>query len=231
VSVGRERIPAEIARSVPFPDGRILGDIRRGAAVYPGIVRWGCWGVAIAVAAAGGNGAPLGRARPVDGGSEGGTGDADATTGSSSGGRDAAAIDASAPDADAGFFRCPIYDVGATCEWSALCGLASDGLGNLLQCGPCPSPLSCTLWQCTWPADAGPCVPVTCADYGAECEHVSDGCGGMLDCGTCPAPRYCGGGGLHRCGGTCRDVATSTEADCGLRRVCTPDPLDAGGAG
>jgi hypothetical protein len=89
----------------------------------------------------------------------------------------------------------------------------------------------CIGWHCTWPADAGACVPKSCADYGADCEHVSDGCGATLDCGTCPLPQYCGGGGLHRCGGTCKDVSVSTEADCGLRTVCTPDALDAGGGG
>jgi hypothetical protein len=84
------------------------------------------------------------------------------------------------------------------------CGPAGDGCGGLLECGSCPfSDESCVDNECVWPADAGPCVPATCEGLGYDCGVLSDGCGGHLDCGTCPVGQFCGGGGVHLCGGTC----------------------------
>jgi hypothetical protein len=83
------------------------------------------------------------------------------------------------------------------------CGQAGDGCGGLLDCGPCPFSEACSENQCLWPADAGPCVPATCQGLGYDCGPASDGCGGHLDCGTCPVAQFCGGGGVHLCGGTC----------------------------
>jgi len=83
------------------------------------------------------------------------------------------------------------------------CGLAGDGCGGLLDCGTCPFSVACSSNQCLWPADAGPCVPATCGGLGYDCGAASDGCGGHLECGTCPVAQFCGGGGPHRCGGTC----------------------------
>ena len=99
--------------------------------------------------------------------------------------------------------QCPV-DVcpPATCD-DYDCGLAADGCGGLLDCGSCPFAEACSENQCVWPADAGSCVPATCEGLVYDCGSVSDGCGGHMECGTCPDSQFCGGGGVHRCGGTC----------------------------
>ena len=78
------------------------------------------------------------------------------------------------------------------------CGLAGDGCGGPLDCGPClvagetcggggvPS-------QCGKPA----CTKKTC--LAGQCGLLGDGCGGQLDCGVC-AMGTCGGGGANVCG-------------------------------
>ncbi len=140
----------------------------------------------------------------------------------------AADADAGAIDADpGGLVTCPILDVPSTCEQLHGCGLVSDGLGGILQCGSCPRGLACALGQCVWPADAGPCVPATCGDYGANCGSVDDGCGATTACGPCSAPQYCGGAGLRRCGGACAAQPVSRNMDCGVAIVCRPDAMDA----
>jgi hypothetical protein len=122
---------------------------------------------------------------------------------------------------------CAVIDVPLRCEQGAAdCGPASDGLGGLLQCGPCPAGFACTAGRCTWPADAGPCVPAKCVDYDADCGAIGDGCGGMLQCGSCIDPEYCGGGGHHRCGGACSDQPRDMQMDCGTMLVCVPDAVD-----
>jgi hypothetical protein len=146
---------------------------------------------------------------------------------------DATAIDATAPPPDSaidatpdrGFILggCSFPEVPLTCERLATCGPSSDGFGNLLECGPCPAGSECVAGTCTRP-DAGTCVPLTCADYGAGCGAVSDGCGGTIPCGDCAPPQYCGGGGLRRCGGVCTTEPVNPDMDCGLTTVCQPDP-------
>ena len=138
-------------------------------------------------------------------------------------------LDASVPGTSG---SCPIFDVPLSCERAPYtCGIQGDGLGGILQCGSCPSPLLCSLGQCVSPADAGPCVPVTCGDYAADCGSLSDGCGGALHCGTCAAPQYCGGSGPHRCGGVCAMEPNVKDMDCGVSLVCRPDSaaIDAAG--
>lgn len=83
------------------------------------------------------------------------------------------------------------------------CGFAGDGCGGLLDCGACPFSEACVDNLCVWPADAGPCVPATCEGLSFDCGPASDGCGGHLECGTCSDSQFCGGGGPHRCGGSC----------------------------
>ncbi|MGO9839032.1 MAG: hypothetical protein ACLP1X_33025 [Polyangiaceae bacterium] len=119
------------------------------------------------------------------------------------GGGGAGLCGAGAPAVDAGEPVCH-YDlcVPGTCA-DYDCGVAGDGCGGLLECGPCPSSEACIDNECIWPADAGPCVPATCQGLGYNCGVPSDGCGGHLECGTCPVSQFCGGGGVHRCGGTC----------------------------
>lgn len=102
------------------------------------------------------------------------------------------------------------------------CGQQSDGCGGITpDCNVCPAPLTCSgtiFGICSWPADAGVCVPSTCHSLGVECGVFTDGCGNTIDCGTCPLGQFCGGGGSHRCGGTCDPDA----AVCGVL-TCTSD--------
>jgi hypothetical protein len=110
------------------------------------------------------------------------------------------------------------------CQYSfapgVACGQQSDGFGGLIDCGQCPSPLVCTANGCTWPADAGPCVPVTCQGAGFDCGQILDGCGHVLDCGTCGVSQFCGGGGPHHCGGTC---SAATLSPCPVFGTCSSD--------
>ncbi len=93
-----------------------------------------------------------------------------------------------------------------TCaQQNIACGPAGDGCGKELDCGPCPSPLTCggggVYGQCGYP-DAGTCVPQTCAERGYQCGTNGDGCGHAISCGSCPPPTICGGGGVPNvCGG------------------------------
>jgi hypothetical protein len=85
------------------------------------------------------------------------------------------------------------------------CGSASDGCGNLLDCGTCVPPLSCggggVPGQCG-ASDAGArCAPTTCAAQSIACGFAGDGCGNLIDCGSCPPSSVCGGGGVPgQCG-------------------------------
>lgn len=80
------------------------------------------------------------------------------------------------------------------------CGPASDGCGNLLQCGSCPTGQTC--------GGGGPgkcgtqtmCTPETCASQGIQCGQAGDGCGNVIDCGNCPTGQVCGLGGPGKCG-------------------------------
>ncbi|MBL8957468.1 MAG: hypothetical protein JNK82_42235 [Myxococcaceae bacterium] len=71
------------------------------------------------------------------------------------------------------------------------CGPASDGCGNVIQCGNCPSPQTCggggVPGQC-----GGGCIPRTCQSLGYNCGPAGDGCGALLDCGNCPQGMRCG---------------------------------------
>lgn len=70
------------------------------------------------------------------------------------------------------------------------------------------------------PADAGGCVPKTCAAMGANCGTLGDGCGGVVDCGTCAPPSTCGGGGVpNMCGGaSCMPkTCAMMGANCGMQ--------------
>jgi hypothetical protein len=89
-----------------------------------------------------------------------------------------------------------------TCQDQGLsCGKASDGCGNLIDCGPCPAGQTCggggTPGQCGAPN----CTPKTCKDLNANCGIIGDGCGGTINCGTCKSPDTCGGTGIPwQCG-------------------------------
>ena len=89
--------------------------------------------------------------------------------------------------------------VKKTCAGQGLgCGLAGDGCGGQLDCGPCPPGLSCggggVPSQCGAPA----CTPLKC--MAGQCGKLGDGCGGTLDCGNCAMGLTCGGAGPNMCG-------------------------------
>ncbi|MBK7858688.1 MAG: hypothetical protein IPJ65_08710 [Archangiaceae bacterium] len=135
-----------------------------------------------------------------------------------------------------------------TCAQQNLqCGLAADGCGGQLNCGPCTLPQTCG--GAGVPGQCGvPCTPRTCAQLGATCGVQGDGCGGTANpdggaCGTCTPPQTCGGGGTPNvCGGgtcvtkTCGQLGfncgTQTNGCNGTQNcgTCTP-PMTCGGGG
>lgn len=125
---------------------------------------------------------------------------------------------------EGGSTTCPIVEHPLQCQYSyapgVACGLQADGFGGLLDCGQCPPPLVCSPSGCAWPADAGPCVPVTCKSANFDCGQILDGCGNVLDCGTCGVAQFCGGSGPHRCGGTC---SPATFSPCFEFGTCSSD--------
>ena len=48
------------------------------------------------------------------------------------------------------------------------------------------------------PADAPPCVPITCADITPRCGPIPDGCASTITC-ACVAPSTCGADGMCAC--------------------------------
>ncbi len=94
-----------------------------------------------------------------------------------------------------------------TCaEQGISCGLAGDGLGDILDCGTCAPPTACggggVPGQCGAQGGMDGCAPQACGTPGIACGAAADGCGGTLDCGACAAPATCGGGGVAgQCGG------------------------------
>jgi hypothetical protein len=106
--------------------------------------------------------------------------------------------------------------IGKTCqELGYNCGPNSDGCGNTIQCGTCPSGESCGnggFSKCGPTIIVGSdggivCTPTTCKALGYNCGYAGDGCGNLLDCNaddagpSCPTPQFCGGGGFDQCGG------------------------------
>jgi hypothetical protein len=87
------------------------------------------------------------------------------------------------------------------------CGPASDGCGNIILCGMCPSGQACIAGKCTMG-----CTPKSCAQQGFLCGMQGDGCGNVQSCGTCPSGT-CGGGGMPGvCGsGTCNPKTCSQQ--------------------
>ena len=91
---------------------------------------------------------------------------------------------------------CPpgaVCDSPKTCAQLGFnCGLSSDGLGGLLNCGSCDAGLSCgtaaplnRCWRPADPASDAGCRARSCQDQGAVCGDVEDGCGHWLHCGEC----------------------------------------------
>jgi hypothetical protein len=80
------------------------------------------------------------------------------------------------------------------------CGPASDGCGNLLQCGACAGGQTCGgggPGQC---GTSSSCPPETCASQNIACGPAGDGCGDTIQCGNCPTGEICGANGPGQCG-------------------------------
>ena len=122
-----------------------------------------------------------------------------------------------------------------TCQQQGFaCGLAGDGCGGTIDCGPCPPGQSCggggVPSQC-----GGACTPRTCQQANANCGTIPDGCGSTQNCGTCPVGQTCGGGGVaNQCGApactprTCQQQGLScglTGDGCGNTIPCGTCPL------
>jgi hypothetical protein len=95
--------------------------------------------------------------------------------------------------------QCGAPDGGActaqTCAQQGLqCGQTGDGCGNVLNCGTCSSPATCSAGQCVVPEAGVGCVPTSCQQQSLACGQAGDGCGNVLDCGTCASPAVCVGG-------------------------------------
>jgi len=86
--------------------------------------------------------------------------------------------------------------VALTCaDQNVRCGPASDGCGNVLDCGMCAPPETCggggVPGQCGGLPEGGVCQPLDCTQQGVSCGPVGDGCGNLLACGMCPPPQTC----------------------------------------
>ena len=82
------------------------------------------------------------------------------------------------------------------CPTDQDCGWASDGCGNLISCGNCPSGEACGVGNppVANKCGKGPqnCVPTTCAAQGLECGPAADGCGNKIaSCGECAVGDLC----------------------------------------
>jgi len=94
----------------------------------------------------------------------------------------------------------PVCTPGTCTTAGVSCGPASDGCGNLLDCGSCPMGQTC--------GGGGPgkcgtqttCTPETCTSQGIQCGQAGDGCGNVLNCGNCMTGQICGFGGAGKCG-------------------------------
>jgi len=80
------------------------------------------------------------------------------------------------------------------------CGPTSDGCGNLLQCGSCPTGQTCGGGGAGKCGTLMTCMPETCMSQGIQCGQAGDGCGNTINCGNCPAGQICGLGGPGKCG-------------------------------
>jgi hypothetical protein len=132
----------------------------------------------------GGGGAPSTSSGPssshTGSGTTTGSGGSGATTGSGG----------SLPDGGpcAGFKNCA--------EQGFNCGVASDGCGDMLDCGTCPAGQTC---DAVTPNVCG-CTPMTCAQQGFNCGPATNGCGAAIDCGACPGGKTCGAVDPNVCG-------------------------------
>jgi hypothetical protein len=98
------------------------------------------------------------------------------------------------------------------------CGLAGDGCGNELNCGPCTAPETCGGGGVPGQCGGTACNPISCATQGIQCGPTGDGCGDLLQCGNCPNGETCGGGGVPgKCGApACTAITCASQGiQCG----------------
>jgi hypothetical protein len=148
-----------------------------------------------------------------------------------------------------GLLQCGTCDAGASCgigdaanvcavgvpdaacpaqscaQQGIFCGMAGDGCGNAIDCGPCASPNTCGGGGQGGLCGAPVCKRIDCAAQGISCGPAGDGCGGPLDCGnTCSLPQTCGGGtrpGQCGCQGVCALVPICTAPEGGSATTTT----------
>ncbi len=94
----------------------------------------------------------------------------------------------------------PICTPGTCAAAGVSCGPASDGCGNLLDCGTCPSGQYCGGGGPGKCGTTSSCTPETCSSQGIQCGKAGDGCGNTIDCGNCPTGEICGAAGPGKCG-------------------------------
>jgi hypothetical protein len=82
------------------------------------------------------------------------------------------------------------------------CGPASDGCGNLLDCGKCAAGSTCGGGGAGKCGTSTTCTPETCMSQGIQCGMAGDGCGNAINCGNCPTGQICGLNGPGKCGMT-----------------------------
>jgi hypothetical protein len=80
------------------------------------------------------------------------------------------------------------------------CGPASDGCGNLLNCGTCMPGQTCGGGGSGKCGTSAHCTPETCMSQGIECGQAGDGCGNVINCGNCATGEICGANGAGKCG-------------------------------
>ena len=109
---------------------------------------------------------------------------------------------------DLGSCVTPPVCIPKMCPSGVTCGPASDGCGNIIQCGMCPSGQACIAGHC-----GNTCLPQTCNSLGFTCGNQGDGCGNVLMCGSCPSGQACNHG---TCGGmTCTPMTQCPTNGCG----------------
>jgi len=107
------------------------------------------------------------------------------------------------------------------------CGKVTDGCGELIDCGGCPTSQTCGLKTANLCADQPVCKPVAAAMACAgKCGTVPDGCGGTYSCSaanggiTCGGAQFCGATQPNLCGTpvtTCMPKTCATLGhSCGL---------------
>jgi hypothetical protein len=137
--------------------------------------------------------------------------------------------DASTMDGSSGGM-CPAYKGDCT-KQKLNCGKATDGCGNVLDCGTCTAPETCGASGTQNVCGSPTCTKSTCQSLSFDCGMTSDGCNGTLSCGTCPAGQTCGSTKPNVCGtgGTCTPKTCADQGfNCGMAGDTCGNAIDCG---